>query len=126
MGVIKMGMYTELVLSVELEKEMTEEKLEALMGQCGVGVSGSYYFPLNSKKSFYTDHFGYNFFSIRTNLKNYDSQIQKFIKKLAPFIVRGGGCNDYIGHILYEEDSVPTLLFLKKSRKTGKRKVIEL
>lgn len=47
--------------------------------------------------------------NIRANLKNYDSEIEKFLDWLAPYIKTYG----FIGYTRYEEFDDPTLVYIE-------------
>lgn len=40
------------------------------------------------------------------DIKNYESEIEKFFQFIAPWVV-----NDFMGYMMYEEDSKPDLVF---------------
>jgi hypothetical protein len=49
---------------------------------------------------------------IRSNLKNYDGEIEKFIDWITPYI--DGLEGDFLGYSRYEETEIPTLLYYPK------------
>lgn len=125
-----MGMYTELVLKVRLEKSIPEDVKNILKflfsdkeepsiipdhpffqcerWQC-VGRCSSFYHHPESVSSFNEEGSSYAIFS-RSDLKNYDSEIGKFIDWLTPYLMHRRKC---IGWTWYEEEQEPTLLYLK-------------
>ena len=120
-----MGMYTELVLGVEIKP--TESVLGILRYMLGdtndygqhdnhelfttdrwsyMLVSDSYYFDGQTDSKLYEDH-GKYYLNIRCNLKNYCGEIKKFLDWLCPYIVTAG----FIGYTRYEEFDDPTLIY---------------
>lgn len=47
--------------------------------------------------------------NIRSNLKNYDSEIEKFLDWIVPYI----GTNGFIGYTRSEDDDDPTLVYIE-------------
>lgn len=122
-----MGMYTELYLACDLQKNTPEEVLnyfkqqlndqeitsvpEALLDtrfKNGVLV-GSYYFYGIPTLKLEWDEIGNNYhLLILTNLKNYSDEIRILVDLLMPYI--DAAKDEHIGHIRYEEDDLPTFL----------------
>ena len=126
-----MGMYTELYLGVELSKdtpkhivkwleahnsddyetiakltpiELNATRLETL-------CCSSYYFDAQPHFLFrFDDIAGAYFLTFGCNIKNYSNEIATFVDMLRPYILT----DDHIGHIRYEEDRIPTLLYNNK------------
>ena len=122
-----MGMYTELILKVEVEKKLPQEIEEILLYlfedgdlrdlpeklpdheffRCKnwefIGKSASYY---HVPKVFRMYKSGYIF--TRCDLKNYENEIEEFIDWIDPYITNNSGT--VIGWTWYEEDKEPTLL----------------
>lgn len=120
-----MGMYTELVLNVELKKDTPPEVISILeflanretaipvttpkheFFECDrwlmVASCSSYHFTPFSLANFQD-----NYLSTRFDLKNYDSEIEKFVDWLTPYLDAFDG--DFLGYKRYEEDDMPTLL----------------
>ena len=133
-------MYTELIFEAELSKdtpkglidpfttvsrkdtgiEVTSNKLEIskfiekfdlnmLVNCC------SAYFP--AQQSFFNMYYNkysdtYGIF-IRSDLKNYEQQINEFLEFIKPYVVMGCGSNDIYAYVLYELDEQPTIYSLK-------------
>ena len=126
-----MGMYTELVLNLTIKgdapKDATDvirylangdERPESLpdhpffkctrwpmVMQC----SSHYFVPFALSKlheTGYTDGF---YLSTRSDLKNYDNEIDLFVDWLTPYIEAFPG--NFLGYKRYEEDEHPTLLY---------------
>lgn len=121
-----MGMYTELVLKTEIKKNAPDQVHDILnflfngkdepaekpdhaffkFSQWKQIGSGCSYFHVPFPLSKYDE--GYIF--SRSDLKNYDGEIQSFIEWLKPYIDGiEGVC---IGWLWYEEEDAPTLLFV--------------
>ena len=121
-----MGMYTELVLGVEIEPNSNVLNVLNYMldntDECGPHDDhelfktdrwefmlncGSYYFDGQpDSKLFNYDNREY-YLNVRCNLKNYKSEIEKFLDWLQPYINTYG----FIGYKRYEEDDDPTLIY---------------
>ena len=126
-----MGMYTELVLGVELNatKEVLQ-KLKFMLGTSGRDVnikhplfscknntptrwssmliSGSYYFDGQTDSKLFHDNIcGGDYLNVRCNLKNYDNEIKLFLDWLCPYIATEG----FLGYTRYEENYNPTLIY---------------
>jgi hypothetical protein len=135
-----MGMYTELVLGVRLKENCPKHIVEMLKVMFGlqpdlpekysdwkdtfpqtgrIPFGGSYYFAVqNSHSRMSWDNISNDWtLSIRCNIKNYDDEINNFLKWISPFVARGSGENDdFCGYWLYEEDVAPTLIWLVKGK----------
>ena len=118
-----MGMYTELYLAVELNKDMPEDIINWINDSelrndvpsriSNFGFSSSYYFDGIACKKFTYDEISNSYYlTTRFDLKNYDSEIQKLLSILEPYITSSG----HIGHIRYEEDDYPTMIFLNDNK----------
>jgi len=131
-----MGMYTELVLNCELKNDPTmvrrwkpiidymlgntEEKPETpdhpLFTEHGrwswMLRSSSYYFTPYSNSGLKEDNLYENkpmyFLHVKTDLKNYESEIENFLKWLKTYI---DDSSYFLGYYIYEEDNFPTLIF---------------
>lgn len=131
-----MGMYTELYLSVALKKDVPKnvvEIIEHLFGErptdpldlpnhdffkCSrwmmIGRCCSFYFtPMPTSRLYFdkgnTDQY---YITTRSDLKNYDGEIGKFLDWVMPYIEAYEG--NHLGHHRYEEDDQPTLIFYPK------------
>lgn len=121
-----MGMYTELVLGVELEKdEKVLDILRYMLSDSDVCpecpkhplfetdrwqimlTCGSYYFDGHTDSSLLIDNIGVCMLNVRCNLKNYCGEIDKFLNWLAPYIRSHG----FIGYTRHEEDDDPLLIY---------------
>lgn len=126
-----MGMYTELVCSFRLRKDVPAEVIEMLTYMAtGEGdqpntldhplfstdrwhvmlMMDSYCFDGDTCSTVrFDDITRCHMVSIRCNLKNYCGEIDKFIDWLTPHIDASEG--EFLGHKRYEEDDNPTLLY---------------
>lgn len=127
-----MGMYTELVLKCEVKKDLppeVESVLQRLFGNdnddvpylplppheffaCGrwsaIGRCSSYYHV-----PFATSRYAEGYIFSRSDLKNYEGEIDKFIDWISPYLK---GCDGTcIGWKWYEEDDMPILLYKGKA-----------
>jgi hypothetical protein len=127
-----MGMYTELVLAVDLKKELPESVLADLrklvdgeayrkefpkghplnfdrVGQ--IFHCDSYYFRTRAYVRFWFDDIsGCWRLNTAFNLKNYESEIETFLGWLGPWI--DANQDDYLGHYRYEEDDIPSAVVM--------------
>ena len=121
-----MGMYTELVLKARVKHDLPadiEAVLQYLFNDAGAGeplrphheffqcsrwaaigsCSSHYHIPWATSR-----YAGGHIFS-RSDLKNYEGEIDKFIDWISPYLETSNG--DCIGWGWYEEDAAPTLLY---------------
>lgn len=130
-----MGMYTELYLCCTLSN-MTQRDINILSYMFNencrdvepekpnhpffstdrwsfVGNCSSYYFVPVSFSKFEQDAvYKDNYHLItRSDLKDYDREIYKFIDYIKPFINLNTSDPEHLGHYRYEEDDRPTLIF---------------
>ena len=125
-----MGMYTELVLGAEIENNQDVISIiKYMLGESNVKPQlpehslfktdrwkymlhcDSYYFAGTTHSNLKCDAIlGIRYFlTIRSNLKNYDSEIEKFLDWLCPYIKTYG----FLGYKRYEEFEDPTLIYKK-------------
>ena len=127
-----MGMYTELYMGVELSKDIPSELIKWLDNnkgedsdfdlldricpdklrdtQLSVLCGSSCYFDALPHFNFKYDSISESYFlTFGCNIQNYINEIDILLKLLEPFIKSKG----HIGHIRYEENDIPTLLFMK-------------
>lgn len=127
-----MGMYTELILGAKLKKETPVEVINTLQYLCGEGEepkdfilknernpidgSGSYYFAVDRPvfKMWNDELIGGQWtISSRCNIKNYTNEIETLLEYLKPHIESGSGTRDFYAITCYEEDSEPTIHYLR-------------
>lgn len=129
-----MGMYTELVLKCEISAEAPKVVKDVLLHMFGgkprpddlpdhdffkchrwdfLGSCSSFYHHpdvINSIPAFeFTDCF---YIFSRSDIKNYDSEIEKFVEWVTPYIEGAGEV--CIGWKWYEEEEKPTLIIINK------------
>lgn len=129
-----MGMYTELVLGVDLDEDTPSNIIDILKWMLtGVELCAkpfvdipkhplfnterwnimlccdSAYFPGVSDNSWETGVLDEFKFSIRSNLKNYDNEIELFLHFIEPYIDRY--FYGFIGYMLREDVNHPTLIY---------------
>lgn len=133
-----MGMYTEFVCAFELKKEtpkeivnilkyMTKEEsideevltvpndifFECERWRC-LFTMDSYYFSGDTHSTVRYDNIAETYFvTIRSNLKNYDDEIHKFLKWIKPYIYYYED-NDFLGYSRYEECKEPDLIYISE------------
>lgn len=128
-----MGMYTELIFGAELKKETPNEVIEALKymigdiedkpinfplpdGRCEwLFQEGSYYFAIhNPVNRMWLDGIsGQYHISTRSNLKNYDNEIETFLEWIKPYVAGGSGAREMYAITIYEEQEEPTIYYLE-------------
>jgi hypothetical protein len=128
-----MGMYTELVLAIELKSSIEPQVIKILSYMVGDNEvepvilpdhplfktprwsfmleGDSYYFDgvtnsILKEDNLFPEQPTY-YLTIRCNLKNYDDEIDKFLDWIKPYTESKG----FIGYKRYEEDKEPTLLY---------------
>ena len=121
-----MGMYTEFVFGASLREDTPKHILEILERMfdgipkdsdpkfrtiprgCSYGFGFSN--PL-SKLSW--DYFHkQRVISIRCSLKNYNEEIENFVKWIRPYVDRGSGNRNMLGYSMYENGEEPKIFYL--------------
>lgn len=119
-----MGMYTALHFNSELVKDTPEDVINALKLMLDSDLldnltithdlfktdrwrymlkTDSYYFDADTHSTLRFDEISHRYYlCIRCNLKNYGSEIEKFIDWIKPYTEKDTG--DFLGHYQYEED----------------------
>ena len=131
-----MGMYTELHFNAELVNPLPPDVLHVLEYMLGNTEEAhaelpehplfgdtrwrfmlrcdSYYFAADTHSTLRYDDIGNCYYlCIRSNLKNYSSEIENFIDWIQPYLAEGEG--NFLGFYRYEETEVPTLIYSKKN-----------
>ncbi len=131
-----MGMYTELVCAFKLKQETPKDIIDILrfmarhedieeyelnipddeFFKCArwkwLFTSDSYYFSGDTHSTVRYDDISKSYYvTIRSNLKNYDDEIHKFLKWIKPYISYS---DEFIGYSRYEECSDPELIYVSK------------
>jgi len=75
---------------------------------------GSFYFAINRpvNKMWFDDISKAYSISTRSNLKNYNNEIETFLDWIKPYINSGSGNRDMYAIVMYEEQSEPTIYYL--------------
>ena len=126
-----MGMYTELILGCSLSKDTPKvciDTLDFLINETSAKASesvkafikeyeldyllygSSYYFGMSrSSRAFWYDKIANDYrISVRSSIKNYQNQIEKFLSYIKLYVTCGSGEEGIYAYVLYEEDSFPT------------------
>jgi len=128
-----MGMYTELSIGVEFKHDTPQAVLDVIAFMATgepeaftpafdhplfaadrwrfiLRSGGSYYFDAKSHLTWAFDDAWY--LTVRTNIKNYSSEWERFLAFIAPHLESDG----FIGTIRYEEAHLPDLLVASNGR----------
>lgn len=124
-----MGMYTELYFRAGLKEDTPNCVISVLKDMCkgkaitapfGEGrcrylfnISSHYHFPFAVAKMKYLDYVGRWYLFVRSDIKNYEGEIEAFLSWVKPYLDCEEG--DYVGHIFYEEWTKPRNLFFGQS-----------
>ena len=126
-------MYTELIFGADLKQHTPDSVIEALKymigdteekpkdfplpeGRCEwLFRSSSYYFGVNAPVSkLWYDDIGVNWvLSTRSNIKNYNGEIEAFLEWIYPYIDGGSGYRDMYAIVMYEEADSPDIYYLR-------------
>jgi hypothetical protein len=131
-----MGMYTELILGASLKKDTPDSVINTLKYMAGeideepegfpfkdqsarlayLLNHGSYYFAVNnSVVKIWQDEIGRNWrISSRSNIKNYDDEIETFLAWLKPYIKAGSGSKDMYAVVIFETQDIPAIYYLER------------
>lgn len=135
-----MGMYTEFVFASELKKETPEEIINILKDMVNgnsyntysipnheffkcdrwkcLFTGDSYYFDGGTmSKITYDDITKTYFLTVRSNLKNYDSEIERFLDFIYPYLDEKYDTSDFLGYYRYEENREPDLIYYSELNK---------
>ena len=126
-------MYTELIFGAGLRKDTPTKVIESLKymigetpekptdfplpdGRCEWLFRGSsYYFGVNNPFSkMWFDDISENWrISARSNIKNYEDEIEAFLSWIEPYIGQGSGSREMYAIVTYEEASEPDIYYLE-------------
>lgn len=124
-------MYTELIFGAELKLETPDFIINTLKylldmpyeGNIDYGITnsrnplrgGSYYFGVNLPISeMWQDEYGKEYhISTRANIKNYENEIENFLKWIKPYIKSGSGNREMYAIVIYEQANEPTIYYLE-------------
>jgi len=125
-------MYTELIFGASFKKNTPQNVIDTIRYLAGdleeepegylweedrnVLVNGSYYFAVSDPviKMWQDEITDQWILSARSNLKNYENEIEKFLELVKPWIDSGSGYNDMYAITMYEEDNEPKIYYLNK------------
>lgn len=128
-----MGMYTELIFGARLKKETPKDVIDTLLYMMGntdeepenlafktvsgrnpLRGSGSYYFGVvDFVGKMWYDKIGEAWIiSSRCNLKNYEDEIDTFLKWIRPYIDSGSGEREMYAIVTYEQ-GLPQIYYLE-------------
>jgi len=135
-----MGMYTEIIIGCRLKRDTPEEVIESLQELLKIDDEGTEDYNFPEHEFFKSERFRWMFFSAsyyfgtpphrvlerdsldeawqfstRSNLKNYDNEIQKFIDWIKPYVEDGSGQNDIFAMSMYEESEEFTVYQTRRS-----------
>jgi len=125
-------MYTEMIFGARLKKDTPAEVIDVLHYMIGNTTEKPGNFPLpkgrcESLLMRYSESFGVNspvvrlwqdevfkewILSARISLKNYDGEINTFLRWIKPYIKSGSGTRDMYAIVTYEESESPTIYYL--------------
>jgi hypothetical protein len=131
-----MGMYTELILGASLKKDTPDSVINTLKYMAGeideepegfpfkdqsarftsLLNHGSYYFAVNNPVvKIWQDEISRNWrISSRSNIKNYDDEIETFLAWLKPYIEAGSGSKDMYAVVIFETQDIPAIYYLER------------
>lgn len=124
-----MGTYTELIFGARLKDETPEQVINTiknLIGEevpldkidssfpanCSTLIGCSAYFGVSYPVNKLYEDSGSWILSLRFNTKNYDSEIECFLKWIKPYISYGSGERNMYAIVMHEEDNEPTIYYL--------------
>lgn len=126
-------MYTEIIFGASLKKDTPNKVINALKYMIGeikdkpedfplpegrfnwLFQCGSYYFGVNEavSKIWLDDIDGEWKVSCRSNIKNYEGEIELFLEWIKPYIESGSGEREMYVIVMYEEASEPDIYYLE-------------
>lgn len=124
-----MGMYTELIFGAELKEDTPKKVIENLKYLTGelelekppkelkdfwfVLRGASYYFGVsNPTHKLWFDEICKSWhLSSRSNIKNYENEIEKFLEWIKPYISQGSGYPQFYAIVTYE-DGEPKIYYM--------------
>lgn len=131
-----MGMYTEIYVKVTFKEETPTGVIDILrhmMGHEDAAIPESlpqhplfskdrwkfmlrccsFYHMPDSVGQFWYDKIGEQWYLLnRSDLKNYENEIEAFFDWISPYVEMRGNDKTFIGYELYEECDVPTMYYL--------------
>ena len=132
-------MYTELIFGANLKQDTPENVIEALKYMIGdteekppnfplpdgrlewLFRGSNYYFGVNRpgvnrpvSKMWFDDITKKWALSTRSNIKNYEGEIEAFLEWIKPYINSGSGHRDMYAIVTYEEAEAPNIYYLHR------------
>jgi hypothetical protein len=130
-----MGMYTELVFACELKKCTPKKIISVLEYMTGKNKeeplilpehdlfgetrwrfmlqSDSYYFDGDTHSTIRFDKISKSYYlTIRCNVKNYNDEIELFLKWIKPYVEVIEDYPEFKGYYMYEEEEKPNLIYI--------------
>lgn len=123
-----MSDFTELIFGARLKKDTPKSVIDTLLYMVNRGNKptkiefeadwifncASYYFgvckPVN--KMWFDDISNQYVISIRSNIKNYENDIEKFLEWIKPYIDSGSGEREMYAIVIFEYAKEPTIYYL--------------
>ena len=111
-----MGMYTQLNVNFTLKENVDSQVIFKLESKIRTLFSmSSYYFNRISNSKIRYDEISKQYsVAILCDFKNYNNEINTFLNWIAPHIENGEFDKEFIGYQRYEENELPTLIFIKQ------------
>jgi hypothetical protein len=136
-----MGMYTEIYISCKIAEDIPSDALDVLKHLFGgekepdqipnhplfkkdrwsmIGRCASFYFvPDATSKMWREEMNGAYYITSRSDLKNYDGEIEAFFDWVMPYVDENEG--QFIGYSRYEETDLPTLYVKQPTDSAGNK-----
>ena len=132
-----MGMYTELIFGAALKESTPDNVINIIKKMVDRNLNidvelpnhvffntkwgssimrmTSYYFPGTHSPTFWKDDISKLWYlHFRSNIKNYDNEIDKFLDWIKPYIIKGSGRRNFYAIVTYEESEIPTIYYLNE------------
>lgn len=128
-----MGIYTELIFGASLKRDTPKQVIDALKyitgqiedkpkdfplpeGRCEWLLGGgSGYFPCHTKQFFKEEYSDCWTLNTRSNIKNYNNEIETFLNWIEPYVQYASGVNNMYAIVIYEESETPTIYYATKN-----------
>lgn len=129
-----MGMFTELTLNCELRRDVPDFVINTIKYMLDIikepqegypFTSGRFPIILLGSSAYFLDTnptiFKFDeldniwLLSTRSNIKNYNNEIETFIEWLKPYVKAGVGSHDLYASVLFETNKTPTMYYLDDS-----------
>ena len=119
-------MYTELIFGASLKEDTPQEVIQTIQDMIDgqptkksfqhLFNTSSYYFGINEPlvKFWKDDIRNCWILSSRSNVKNYDGEIEAFLEWIKPYIEKGSGEREFYAIATYEESREPVIYYLEE------------